>query len=90
MVTYVLLQEDKWKREQAAAKEKQKAEEIKKQIIEEREHEELDALAHAAGIKQYASILLRVIEYRSQVCLPPGCPAAHGGSCVHSVEYSRA
>ncbi|CAK0779174.1 hypothetical protein CVIRNUC_004711 [Coccomyxa viridis] len=45
-------QEDKWKREQAAAKEEQKAEEIKKQIIEEREHEELDALAHAAGIKQ--------------------------------------
>ena len=54
----MLLQEDKWKREQAAAKEKQKAEEIKKQIIEEREHEELDALAHAAGIKQCAFVLL--------------------------------
>ncbi len=58
MGTYVLLQEDKWKREQAAAKEKQKAEEIKKQIIEEREHEELDDLAHAAGIKQCAFVLL--------------------------------
>ena len=45
-------QEDKWKREQAALKEQQKAEELKKQILEEREREELDGLAHAAGIKQ--------------------------------------
>ena len=59
MSTYVLLQEEKWKREQAAAKEKQKAEELKKQIVEEREHEELDALAHAAGIKQCAFVLLK-------------------------------
>jgi len=46
------VQEDKWKREQAALKEQQKAEELKKQILEEREREELDGLAHAAGIKQ--------------------------------------
>jgi hypothetical protein len=49
------VQEDKWKREQAALKEKQKAEELKKQILEEREREELDGLAHAAGIKQCVS-----------------------------------
>ena len=45
-------QEEKWKKEQAALKEKQKAEELKKQILEEREREELDSLAHAAGVKE--------------------------------------
>ena len=45
-------QEEKWKREQAAAKEKQKLEELRKQIAEERQDEELAAVAHAAGIKE--------------------------------------
>lgn len=45
-------QEEKWKKEQAALKEKQKADELRKQILEEREREELDGLAHTAGIKE--------------------------------------
>ncbi|CAL8469997.1 g9539 [Coccomyxa elongata] len=44
-------QEEKWKREQAAAKEKSKLDEIRKQIAEERQREEIEAVAHAAGVK---------------------------------------
>lgn len=64
------MQEDKWKREQAALKEKQKAEELKKQILEEREHEELEGLAHAAGIKQCASILITSAHTALQIARP--------------------
>ena len=49
-------QEEKWKREQAAAKEKSKLDELKKQIILERQQEELAAVAHAAGVKECAPL----------------------------------
>lgn len=65
-----LVQEDKWKREQAALKEKQKAEELKKQILEEREREELDGLAHAAGIKQCASLFITSTRTALQIARP--------------------
>ena len=45
-------QEEKWKREQAAEKETRKLDEIRKQIAEERQHEEMMAVAHAAGVKE--------------------------------------
>ncbi|EIE25794.1 hypothetical protein COCSUDRAFT_13100 [Coccomyxa subellipsoidea C-169] len=44
-------QEEKWKREQAAEKETRKLDEIRKQIAEERQREELETVAHAAGVK---------------------------------------
>lgn len=45
-------QEKVWLKEQEAAKEQQKLEDLKKQIEEERAREELDALAQAAGVKK--------------------------------------
>ena len=47
-------QEEKWKREQAAAKEKAKLNELQKQIAMERQQEELHAVAQAAGVKECA------------------------------------
>lgn len=43
--------EEVWKREQAAAKEEQKARDLQKQIVEERAREELRAVAEAAGVR---------------------------------------
>ena len=45
-------QEKVWLKEQEAAKEQQKLEDLKKQIEEERAREELEALAQAAGVKK--------------------------------------
>lgn len=45
-------QEEKWKREQAAEKEKRKLDEIRKQISDERQREEIEAVATAAGVKE--------------------------------------
>jgi hypothetical protein len=44
--------EEVWKREQAAAKEEQKARDLQKQIVEERAREELRSVAEAAGVRQ--------------------------------------
>ncbi|KAI8111470.1 hypothetical protein M9435_003971 [Picochlorum sp. BPE23] len=44
-------QEKVWKKEQEAAKEQQKLEDLRKQIEEERAKEELNAMAAAAGVK---------------------------------------
>ena len=49
-------QEEKWKREQAAAKEKAKLDELQKQIVLERQQEELHAVAQAAGVKEWATL----------------------------------
>lgn len=46
-------QEKVWKKEQEAAKEQQKLEDLRKQIEEERAKEELNAMAAAAGVKVY-------------------------------------
>ena len=43
--------EEVWKREQEAAKEQQRMEDLKKQIYEERAREEMNAIAEAAGVK---------------------------------------
>jgi N-terminal domain of CBF1 interacting co-repressor CIR len=43
-------QEKVWKREEEHLKELKKAEELRKQIAEEREKEELRAVAEAAGV----------------------------------------
>lgn len=43
--------EEVWKREQEAAKEQQRMEDLKKQIYEERAKEEMNAIAEAAGVK---------------------------------------
>jgi len=45
-------QEKVWLKEQEAAKEQQKLEDLKKQIEEERAREELEALAQSAGVKK--------------------------------------
>ena len=44
-------QEEVWKREQEALREKRKLEELRKQIEEERGKEELLAVAEAAGVR---------------------------------------
>ena len=43
--------EEVWKREQAAAAEERKAEELRKQIQEERKRDELSQIAENAGIQ---------------------------------------
>ena len=47
-------QEEKWKREQAAEKEERKLQEIRTQIEQERQNEELQQVAVAAGVKRCA------------------------------------
>ncbi len=47
-------QEEKWKREQTAEKEAKKLAEIKTQIEQERQNEELQQVAVAAGVKPCA------------------------------------
>ena len=51
-------QEEKWKREQAAEKEAKKLAEIRTQIEQERQHEELHQVAIAAGVKKSAPATL--------------------------------
>ena len=51
-------QEEKWKREQAAEKEAKKLAEIRTQIEQERQREELHQVAIAAGVKEYAPAAL--------------------------------
>ena len=47
-------QEKVWKKEQEALAEQKQMEEIRKQYEEQRQREELDAVAVAAGVKLYA------------------------------------
>ena len=49
LATFRLQQEDVWKREQAKAQEEKRLEELKKQIAEEREAQELLRAAQEAG-----------------------------------------
>lgn len=59
-------QEEKWKREQAAAKEKSKLDELKKQIVLERQQEELAAVAQAAGVKECAPLCMAPLALAGQ------------------------
>jgi hypothetical protein len=63
-------QEEKWKREQTAEKEAKKLAEIKTQIEQERQNEELQQVAVAAGVKPCASPALRGPAAPETLCRP--------------------